>query len=97
MAARAAPGPRGVIVLIASSVAAIATIVFLVCYQIVENDVVVPRFLTQVPRINPVATIIGALAGATLLGVIGFLLALPLVAVIDLILREIVVPQQAER
>ena len=47
-----------------------------------------PRFLTQMPRINPVATIIGALAGATLLGVIGFLLALPLVAVIDLILRE---------
>ena len=86
-----------VIVLISSTVAGIATIVFLVCYQIVENYVVVPRFLTQMPRINPVATIIGALAGATLLGVIGFLLALPLVAVIDLILREIVVPQQAER
>jgi predicted PurR-regulated permease PerM len=84
-----------VIVLISSTVAGIATVVFLIGYQIVENYVVVPRFLTKMPRINPVATIIGVLAGAKLLGVIGFLLALPLVAVIDLILREIVVPRQA--
>ena len=84
-----------VIVLIDSTAAGIATIAFLIAYQLVENFVVVPRLFTKMPRINPAATIIGAVAGAQLLGVIGFLLALPLVAVIDLILRELVVPRQA--
>ena len=86
-----------VIVLISSTAAGIATLAFLVCYQVVENYVVVPRLFIHMPRINPVATILGALAGATLLGVVGFLLALPLVAVIDLILRELVMPRQARR
>jgi predicted PurR-regulated permease PerM len=85
------------IVLITSTAWGIATIAFLFCYQLVENYVVVPRLFTRIPRINPAATIVGALAGFQLLGVIGFLLALPLVAVIDLILREIVIPRQARQ
>ncbi len=85
------------IVLISSTAGGLATIAFLICYQIAEKVVVIPRLFTQMPRINPVATIVGALAGLKLLGVIGFLLALPLVAVIDLILREVVIPRQARR
>jgi predicted PurR-regulated permease PerM len=85
------------IVLIDSTGAGIATIVFLVGYQLVENLVIVPRLFTRMPRINPAATVIGVVAGAQLLGVIGFLLALPVVAVIDLILREVVVPRQARQ
>jgi predicted PurR-regulated permease PerM len=78
-----------------STAAGIATFVFLVCYQLVENLVVVRRLFTRLPRVNPAATIIGVVAGAQLFGVIGFLLALPVVAVIDLILREILIPRQA--
>ncbi len=86
-----------IVVLISSTAAGIATIIFFVVYQLVENHVLVPRIFRNRVRINPAVTILGALAGATLLGVIGFLLAIPLVAMGDLILREVVVPRQAER
>ena len=77
--------------------AGIATIVFFVLYQLGENYVLVPRLFRTRVTINPAATIIGALAGATLLGVVGFLIAIPLVAVIDLVLRDVVIPRQRER
>jgi predicted PurR-regulated permease PerM len=75
----------------------IATIVFFIAYQIGENYVLVPRLFPTRVTINPAATIIGALAGATLLGVVGFLIAIPLVAVIDLVLRDVVIPRQRAR
>lgn len=85
-------------VVLADSVAGgIATLVFLSGYQVVENYVLVPRLFRHRVVINPVVTIIGALVGFGLLGVVGFLLALPSVAVLDLVLREVVVPRQARR
>jgi predicted PurR-regulated permease PerM len=75
----------------------IATIVFFIVYQVGENYVLVPRLFPRRVRINPAATIIGALAGATLLGIVGFLIAIPLVAVIDLVLRDVVIPRQRSR
>ena len=86
-----------VIVLIASIPLGIATIAFFIVYQILENHLLVPRLFRNRVSISPVAPIVGALAGATLLGVIGFLLAIPLVATLDLILREVVVPRQRRR
>jgi predicted PurR-regulated permease PerM len=85
------------VVLSSSTTAGIATGVFFVVYQLVENYVVTPRLLHNVPKVNPAATIIGALAGYTLLGVIGFIVAIPLVAVIDLWLHDIVIPRQTRR
>jgi predicted PurR-regulated permease PerM len=85
------------IVLISSTPAGIATIVFFVVYQIVENYLLVPRLFRTRVTINPAATIIGALVGAQLLGVVGFLLAIPLVATADLIVREVVIPRQRRR
>jgi predicted PurR-regulated permease PerM len=59
--------------------------------------VLVPRLFRTRVTIDPAATIIGALVGATLLGVVGFLLAIPLVATIDLVLRDVVFPRQRRR
>lgn len=86
-----------IVVMISSVGLGIATIAFFVAYQLVENLLLQPRIFSNRVHINPVVTIVGALVGATLLGVVGFLLAIPLVAMIDLILREVVVPRQAER
>jgi predicted PurR-regulated permease PerM len=77
--------------------AAIATVVFFVVYQLAENYVLIPRLFRARITISPAATIIGALVGATLLGVVGFLVAIPLVAVIDLVLRDVVIPRQRRR
>ncbi|MBV9594397.1 MAG: AI-2E family transporter [Actinobacteria bacterium] len=85
------------VVLISSIGAGIATIVFLIVYQLAENHILVPRLFRTRVRINPAATIIGALIGATLLGIYGFLLSIPLVASADLLIREIVIPRQRSR
>ncbi len=85
------------IVLISSTPAGIATIIFFVVYQLIENYVFVPRIFRSRVQINPAATIIGALVGATLLGVFGFLLSIPLVATADLLIREVVIPRQRSR
>lgn len=86
-----------IIVMITSVGWGIATLGFFIAYQLAENLWLQPRVFSNRVHINPVVTIVGALVGATLLGVIGFLLAIPLVAMIDLILREVVVPRQQER
>ncbi len=83
--------------LVDSTALGIATLVFLVGYQIAENYLLVPRIFRNRVVVNPVVTIVGALVGATLLGIVGFLLAIPLVAVADLVVREVVIPRQAER
>ncbi len=75
----------------------IAVICFFVAYEVLARLVFVPRLLDKSVRVNPAAAVIGALAGFTLFGVIGFLISIPLVAVITLILREVLLPRQAAR
>jgi predicted PurR-regulated permease PerM len=73
------------------------TIVFFLAYLIVQRLVLTPRLLHPSVRISPAAALVGALAGYTTLGLIGFLVSIPTVAVVTLLLREIVVPRQATR
>ena len=85
------------VVLLNSVPTGIATIVFFLIWYTVQRIFLYPRLLHPSVRISPAAAVIGALAGYTLFGVIGFLLSIPLVAVVTLILREIVLPRQAAR
>jgi len=85
------------VVLLESVPDGIAVICFFVGYEVLARLVFVPRLLDSSVRINPGATLIGALAGYTMFGVIGFLISIPLVAVITLILREVLLPRQATR
>ena len=74
-------------------VGVISTVYFLI-YQQVENFVVVPRVMKRTVDISPLATIVAALVGGTLMGVIGALLAIPVAAAIQLIGSEVVYPRQ---
>ena len=85
------------VVLLESVPTGIAVIVFFIGYEVMARMVLVPRLLHPSVRISPAAALVGALAGYTMLGVIGFLVSIPLVAVLTLILREVVVPRQAVR
>ena len=71
----------------------VSTVYFLV-YQQVENFVVVPKVMKRTVDISPLATIVAALIGGTLLGVVGALLAIPVAAAIQLIGSEVVYPRQ---
>jgi predicted PurR-regulated permease PerM len=74
----------------------IATLIFFAIYQQVENYIVQPRVMKRSVDVQPAVTIIAALIGGTLLGVIGALLAIPAAAAIALILREVVMPRQEQ-
>jgi predicted PurR-regulated permease PerM len=72
----------------------IATGIFFLVYQQLENYLVYPRVMSRSVDVNPAAAIVGALIGGTLLGFVGALLAVPATAAIQLILREVLVPRQ---
>lgn len=72
----------------------IACVVFYVIYQQVENYLVYPRVMKRTVDVQPAVTIVAALVGAALLGVVGALLAIPTAAAISLLIREVVMPRQ---
>jgi predicted PurR-regulated permease PerM len=53
-----------------------------------------PRVFKRTVDVAPVVTIVAALLGAALLGVLGALLAVPIAAAVQLILTEVVFPRQ---
>ncbi|MBE1484716.1 putative PurR-regulated permease PerM [Plantactinospora soyae] len=75
----------------------IACAVFFLIYQQVENYLVYPRVMRRSVQVNDVAAIVAALLGVALFGVIGALVAIPAVAAIQLVLREVVLPRQQQR
>ena len=72
--------------------AAIALTSYIVYVQI-ENYVITPRIMRKSLAIPGLVTIIAALLGASLLGLIGGLLAVPIAAAVLLILDEVVFPR----
>jgi predicted PurR-regulated permease PerM len=73
----------------------IACAIFYVVYQQVENYVIYPRVMKRSVDVAPAVTVIAALFGGTLLGIVGALLAIPAAAALALIVREVVLPRQA--
>ncbi|WP_340538040.1 AI-2E family transporter [Nocardioides sp. GXZ039] len=72
-------------------------VIFYIVYQQVENYVIYPRVMKKSVDVPGAVTVIAALIGAALLGVVGALLAIPTAAAILLILREVVVRRQDTR
>ncbi|WP_229689428.1 AI-2E family transporter [Microbispora bryophytorum] len=72
----------------------IACVVFFVVYQQVENYLISPKVFKSSVDVPPVATIVGALLGGALLGIVGALLGIPLAAALLLLAREVVLPRQ---
>lgn len=71
---------------------AIATAVFYTVFRFAEDHLVNPLTLKYVVRIHPAATMLAVLAGGTLLGIIGALVAVPAATAVGLILEEVVFP-----
>ncbi len=72
----------------------IACVIFFLIYQQVENFLVYPKVMRRAVKVSDLAAIVAALLGISLLGVIGALIAIPAVAAIQLIGREVVIPRQ---
>ena len=63
--------------------------VFMFVYIEFENRILVPRIYGHVLRLSPIAVVLALLAGGTLLGMVGALLALPIAAGLQMILEEL--------
>lgn len=71
----------------------VVTLVSYVIYVQIENYLVTPRIMKKTLSVPGAVTIIAALIGSSLLGLIGGLLAVPVAAAIILILDEVVIPR----
>jgi predicted PurR-regulated permease PerM len=68
--------------------ATIVWLAFIIVWQRFEDYVVQPLVYGKTLRVNPIVTIVSVLAGASLLGILGALLAIPIAAAIQIILRD---------
>jgi predicted PurR-regulated permease PerM len=68
--------------------ATIAWVAFIIVWQRFEDYVVQPLVYGKALRVNPIVTIVSVLVGASLLGILGALLAIPIAAAIQIILRD---------
>ena len=77
-----------------SPTAGLSCLVFYIVYQQFENYVVYPRVMARSVDIPGSVIVIAALVGASLLGVIGALLAIPTAAAVLLLVKEVYLPRQ---
>jgi len=75
----------------------LACVIFFVVYQQVENYLIYPRVMSSSVDVPGAAVVIAVLAGGTLLGVIGALLAIPVAAGVLLVVREVLIRRQDAR
>lgn len=75
---------------------ALIVIVYFVVYQQIENYAVMPRIMQRTVSVPGVLTVVAALIGGTLGGVVGALLAIPVAAGLLLLYDEVLVPRQRQ-
>lgn len=86
----------GVVTLIAFTQSPLIGLIAFVSYVVyvqIENYIVTPRIMKRTLSVPGAVTIISALIGSSLLGLVGGLLAVPVAASIILILDEVVIPR----
>lgn len=85
-----------VVALFDSWTSMIIVAVYYLVYQQVENYVIVPRVMNRTVAVPGAVTVVAALAGGTLLGIMGALMAIPVAAGLLLIYTEVLVPRQEQ-
>jgi predicted PurR-regulated permease PerM len=74
----------------------LAVAIYYVVYMGIEAYIISPRIMRTAVSVPGVVVVIAALAGGTLLGVLGALVAIPVAASILLIIKQVVIPRQNE-
>jgi predicted PurR-regulated permease PerM len=85
------------VALLQSGTLGIACAIFFPVYQQIENYLIYPRVMKRSVDVAPAVTVIAALFGGALMGIVGALLAIPVAAAIALLIREVVIPRQARQ
>jgi predicted PurR-regulated permease PerM len=80
-----------------SPTVALVALVYYVSYQQVESYLIYPRIMKKSVDIPGSVTVVAALVGGSLLGIIGALLAVPVAAALLLLHREVFLKRQDAR
>lgn len=80
-----------------SPLTALVAAIYYLVYMQVEAYVLSPNIMNRAVKVPGALVVVAALAGGSLLGVLGALVAIPFAAAILLIIKQVVVPMQNER
>lgn len=86
--------PAVLIALAVSPQRALLVVGLYVLIQQLENHVLVPKVMQHSVGLSPLTVLLSVLAGGALLGIIGVLLAVPVVAAASVVLTHTLLPQQ---
>ncbi|MCV7419844.1 AI-2E family transporter [Mycobacterium yunnanensis] len=75
---------------------ALATVAFYVVLRVIEDYLLVPKIVGRAVDVPAVTTVVAVLIGGGLLGIVGALVAIPVAAAIQLIVREVLFPRLDE-
>jgi putative heme transporter len=91
--------PVLVLAFLESPTTGLLMLVWLIVLQQLEGWLLYPIIQGRILSLSPLVVVLAVLAGATLYGVLGAVIAVPIVAIVDVILREVVFPlrRQASR
>jgi putative heme transporter len=87
-----AGGPIVLVALTVSPGTALLMALWLVILQQLEGSVITPYIQGRVVNLSAIAVLLGVVAGTSIAGIVGGIIAIPLVAVADVVLRDIVFP-----
>ena len=76
-----------------SVTAGLLCVAFYVAYQQFENYVVYPRVMRRAVDVPAPVTVVAALLGGALLGIVGALIAIPVAAAVLLVVRQVTMPR----
>lgn len=85
----------GLIVLVSltiSPLAALLMAVWVTVLQQLEGSIITPYIQGKVVHLSVVAVLLAVVAGTSLAGIVGGIIAIPVVAVVDVIIRDVVFP-----
>lgn len=83
-----------IVALFSSTSDAIVVVVYYVVYQQIENYGIAPQVMRRTVSVPGAVTVVAALIGASLLGLLGALLAIPAAAGLLLLYEEVLLPRQ---
>jgi len=92
-------GAAGVaaVAIVESPDALLWSMLLLLAYQQVENFLIAPRVMNRAVDLNPATVIIALMVGGSLAGLVGALLALPLAALIKIVIDDYLVQGRLEQ
>jgi predicted PurR-regulated permease PerM len=71
----------------------IGTTVFFVVFGLAEDYLLVPKIIGRAVKVSALVTVVAALIGGSLLGIVGALVAIPIAAAVQLLAQEILFPR----